>query len=567
MLVLFAVAFCLIVYRLVAIQGSHGYAQVSSATQQSLTLYGVRGSILAANGNELAFSEERPTIFADPTEITNPAGEAVKLAGVLHRSAFTLQSQLTAKTTYVALVTGASNATAQAVTKLGLPGIGTVDEPIRYYPDGALGLPLIGRVNAAGVGVGGLEQTYNRVLAGKNGKLVRQVDPQGLPVAGDVTTDKPATDGDDILTTINPALQYQVEQILATDLLHSKGTEGVIMVEDTRTGKILADANMQVEGGRAVQGSSNYSFTQTFDPGSVGKIVTVSAGLAQHKITPTSKIPDPDPLTVAGTQFTDDWATSHPLYHLTPMALLAQSSDIGAIEVAKRLGPQALYDYLDAYGLAQQTDINWPGQSSGLIRPPSAWWGTSLPTYAFGDGYDITGAQMISAVNTIANGGLYVPPKLVTATVDANGQEDPVRTPKPHRVVPRWVAREMTPMLEQVVSSGTGTGAQIPGFAIAGKTGTAATYGANGQVNKQYNNSSFAGYAPAQHPRLTVIVTVTHTTLYGAQAAVPAFQEVMKDALTDLGIGSEGPQPKPDIKAAPTMNGQPLTSMLAASPG
>ncbi|HLI02303.1 MAG TPA: hypothetical protein VKV06_16065, partial [Acidimicrobiales bacterium] len=130
MLVLFGVAFCLIVYRLVAIQGSHGYAQVSSATQQSLTLYGLRGSILAANGNDLADSEERPTIFADPGEITDPAGEAVKLAGVLHRSAFTLQAQLTAKTTYVPLVTGASFALAKAVSKLGLRGIGSVDEPI-----------------------------------------------------------------------------------------------------------------------------------------------------------------------------------------------------------------------------------------------------------------------------------------------------------------------------------------------------------------------------------------------------------------------------------------------------
>jgi len=562
MLVLFGVAFCLIVYRLVAIQGSHGYAQVSSATQQSLTLYGLRGSILAANGNELAFSEERPTIFADPGEIADPAGEAVKLAGVLHRSAFTLQSQLSAKTTYVPLVTGASNATAKAVSKLGLPGIGTVDEPIRYYADGTLGLPLIGRVNAAGGGVGGLEQTYNGVLQGKNGKIVRQVDPQGLPVAGDVTTDRPATDGDDILTTINPALQYQVDQILAADLVHSKGTEGVIMVEDTRTGKILADSNMQMDGNKAVEATSNFSFMHTFDPGSVGKIVTVSAGLAQHKITPTSKIADPYSLNVADSSFHDDW--SHPSETLTPTSLLAQSSDVGAIQVAKRIGPQALYDYLKAYGLTQKTDINWPGESSGQIYPPAAWSGTSLPTYAFGDGYDITGAQMISAVNTIADGGKYVPPRLVTALVGADGQKQPLKAPKPHRVVPRWVAREMTPMLEQVVSSGTGQAAQIPGYAIAGKTGTAATYDANGQVNNLYNNSSFAGFAPAQHPRLTVIVTISHTSLFGAQAAVPAFQQVMKDALTDLGIGSDGPQPGPSVKAVPIISGHPDTALLPA---
>lgn len=557
---LFGVAFCLIVYRLVAIQGSAGYAQVSSASVRKLTLYGIRGSILASNGNELALSQMRPTIFADPTEIRDPAGEAVQLAGVLHQSAFKLESELTAKTTYVPLVVGASQSLAAAVTTLGLRGIGSIPEPVRYYPDGQLASPIIGRVNASDQGVGGLEQDYNSVLAGRNGKVVQQVDPQGLPVAGDVTEDKPATNGQDILTTINPALQYQVERVLAAAIVHAHGTNGVIMVEDTRTGDILASASMEARGDKAVQAPSALAFTQTFDPGSVGKIVTVSAGLAQHKITPDSRIPDPNSLSIGGSTFVDDW--SHPAEQLTPMALLAQSSDIGAIQVAKRVGPQALYDYLVNYGLTTRTDIGFPGESAGLVNPPSMWSGTSLPTYAFGDGYAITAAQMVSAVNVVADGGVYLPPRLVTATVGAHGREHPIPAPKPHRVIPAGVAREMIPMLEQVVSTGTGTAGKIPGYAVAGKTGTAATYDANGAVNTTYNNSSFAGFAPAQHPRLTVVVTITHTSLFGAQAAVPAFQQVMHDALTDYGIGSDGPQPAPNLHAVPIIGGHPETSML-----
>ncbi len=557
----FGVAFSLIAYRLVSIQAfdNSGYQQVSDTPVRTVVLPGLRGSILASNGNELALSEMRPTIFADPGEITDAATEAVKLAPVLGQSAFKLQAELTAKTTYVALVTGATNAMGTAVTNLGLAGIGTKDEPIRYYPDGSLAGPIIGQVNAAGQGVGGLEQGYNSVLAGRSGKLTESVDPQGRPIAGSITANDPAVNGSDILSTIDQPLEYQTEQILAKALTAAGGKDAVAIVEDTKTGAILAAANMVAGRHGAVQAASGLAFTQVYEPGSVSKIITMSAGLALGKINPSSKIPIPYPYYVAGTAFHDD--APHPFEQLKPMGILTQSSNIGAIHVAQRIGPDALYRYLSSYGLTQKTDINFPGESQGLVPTPSKFSGTTLATLSFGQGYGVTAAQMVSAVNTVANGGEYVAPKLVSATVGADGRQRLVSTPKPHRVVPTSVVKKLTPMLEQVVSNGTGTAAKIPGYAVAGKTGTANFAAHGGYVQNRYV-SSFAGYAPAQKPAITALVVIDNTAGYGATAAAPAFSQIVKDALVDKGVPSAGKQPAPNINSVPIIGGQPQKAYL-----
>jgi cell division protein FtsI (penicillin-binding protein 3) len=549
-LVVFVLAFSLIAYRLVAIQAfghNRGYQHVNDAHLRTTYPSGLRGSILASNGDELALSEMRPTIFADPDEITNPAVEAGRLASILKMSAFRLAADLTEKTTYVAILTDATQAEGTAVTAAALPGIGVTPESIRYYPDGSLASPIVGQLNAAGAGITGLEQNDNSILHGKDGRLVEEVDPSGQPIAGAVEQDIPAKNGLDILTTINPALQYQTEQVLSSAITKAGAKDGVIMVEDTKTGKILAAANMVASAKGPVQAPRALAFTQTYDPGSVGKIITVSAGLARRKITSRTEIPIPDVYDVAGTAFTDDQYDGP---YLKPMGILSRSSDIGAIRVAQRLGPDEMYRYLQKYGFTQLTDIAFPGESPGLVPPPSQWSGTSLPTFAFGDGYNVTAAQMISAVNAVANGGVYVPPRLVTATVGADGREHLVATPRSHRVIPAYVAREMTPMLEQVVTQGTGTTAQIPGYAVAGKTGTADQYKDGTIVHGRYF-SSFAGYAPAEDPALTVLVVIDNTAGYGAQAAAPAWQAVMKDALFDLAIPSDGTQPVADPNALP----------------
>jgi cell division protein FtsI (penicillin-binding protein 3) len=572
-LVTFALAFALITYKLVSIQGLDNttLAKVTDAEVVSTPLPGLRGSILASNGDELALSEMRPTIFADPGEIREAAmdnkvpldrqaaTEAVSLAPILDMPVATLAQDFVKPGEYVLLATDQSQALVDAVTKLDLPGIAFGQAPARLYPDGDLAAPLLGGVNSNG-GYSGLESEYNQVLDGRSGLLVESVDKNYQPIAGSITENKAAVNGEDILTTINEALQYQTEQALmsAVRAAHSKGGTAVVM--NSQTGALLAVASVVSSPKGPVEAPTAQAFTDVYEPGSVAKIITVSAGLAQGKITPSTKVTIPNGYEVAGTEFHD--AETHPTEQLTPAGILAQSSNIGAIQVAQKLGSASLYGYEKAYGLTQRTAVAFPAQSAGLVTPLSQFSGTTLPTLAFGEANAVTAVQMIAAVNTIAHGGVYISPRLVTATVGKDGEEQPTAYPAPHRVVPAAVAHEVTGMLEQVVSTGTGTAAKIGSYAVAGKTGTALVYQAKTGYLAGHYVSSFAGFAPAQKPVITAMVVIDNTPQYGAQASAPTFAQITSDALIDLGIPTAGAQPAPSVNAIPSIKGKPETSIL-----
>ncbi len=576
LLAAFGVVFALITYKLVSIQGlsSSRLQQITDAYVVHDVLPDLRGSILASNGDELALSEMRPTIFADPGEITAAAGldrrsvpaqrayEAGRLARVLHMSTSRLESDFAERTTYVPLATDQSEVVGATVTKLGLPGVGAASEPVRFHPDDQLASALIGGVDSNG-GYSGLEHAYNKVLSGTPGKLVESVDQQYQPVPGSVTEDRPAVNGDDVLTTINEALQYQTEQALAQAVRASHAKGGTAIVMDTRTGDLLAVASVASSSPRGPvhEAPSAEAFTNVYEPGSVAKVVTLSAALAQHTITPSTEVTVPNSYLAGGTMFHD--AEVHQTELLTPMGILSQSSNIGAIQVGQGLGARRLYHYEQAYGLTARTAVAFPGESSGLVTSLPHFSGTTLPTMAFGEANAVTAAQMIAAVNTVAHGGVYVSPRLVTATVGPRGTEQVIPVPTPRRVIPTSVAREVTGMLEQVVSSGTGTSAKIGSYAVAGKTGTANVLnsGGSGYVSGRYV-SSFAGFAPAQRPAVTAMVVIDNTPQYGAQASAPAFSQITRDALIDLGIAPAGAQPAPDASSVPVVNGQPETSLL-----
>ncbi len=559
MLVGFAAVFALIAWRLVSIQGfgSAGLEKVSAAAGRTIVLPGLRGSILADNGDELALSEMRPTIFADPGEIPRgraPA-EAAALAPVLHRPVAALTAELTRHTTYVVLAAAVSQTTGTSIGHLALAGIGTENVPVRYYPDGQMASPILGFIDAAGRGVGGLEENDNSVLAGRPGKLVEEVDPAGYYVPGTRTVDQPAVNGQDLLTTIDQSLQYQTESSLAKAITTAKAKGGTAIIMDTKTGALLAVASMvTTPKGAVVQAPSSSAFTLSYEPGSVAKVVTLSAALATRAITPRQTFTVPYNLRVADQVIHD--AEFHPTEQLDPTGILAQSSNIGAIEVAQKLGPDKLYHYLQAYGLTSKTAINFPGESPGIVPTPAHFSGTSLATIAFGQGIAVTAAQMTAAINTVANGGVYVPPKLVTATVDGHGREHLLAAGRSHRVVPTSIAGIMTSKLEQVVAAGTGTAAAIPGYAVAGKTGTANQVGKDGKYIPSVYISSFAGFAPAKAPRVTAMVVIDSTGQYGAAAAAPAFSQIVRDALLDLDIPSTGAQPAPTADAYPKVNGR-----------
>jgi cell division protein FtsI (penicillin-binding protein 3) len=307
-----------------------------------------------------------------------------------------------------------------------------------------------------------------------------------------------------------------------------------------------------------VESASADAFTKVYEPGSVEKLITVSAALATGTVTPGEMFTIPNAYPVDGISIHD--AENHGTERLSLTGIVAQSSNIGAAQIVQRLGARALYRYLNLFGLGVPTAVRFPAQSSGLIPPLAGISPVRLATMAYGEGIAVTAAQMISAYNAIANGGVYVPPHLVKAFVGPDGHEHLARQPRPHRVVPKSVADEMTSILEQVVSAGTGTPAQVAGYAVAGKTGTAQLDGPHGYVAGR-TVASFAGFAPAQHPAITVMVVIDNTSDYGAQAAAPAFAAIARDALTDLRIPPYGPQPPASPAALP----QPVRAGAAQS--
>ncbi len=274
----------------------------------------------------------------------------------------------------------------------------------------------------------------------------------------------------------------------------------------------------------------------------MSKLVTISAALEDGVIVPSDRFSVPDTLSLYGDTFHD--AESHPVEHWSVTDILANSSNVGTINIAQHLGPQRLAAALSAYGFGQETGVGFPGESAGLLPALNSWSGTSIATIAIGQGVAVTAIQMLAAYNTIANGGVYVAPKLVAATVGTNGQTTATPPSAQHRVVSPAVAAEMNTMLGEVVRVGTGQTAKISNYTVAGKTGTGLIPLANARgYSTDVYNSSFAGFVPAEHPELTAIVVLDHTPLFGAVAAAPVFSTIAGEALQDFKIAPVAPQP------------------------
>ncbi len=579
LLVVVVFAFAAIFVRLGDIQvlSAHAYtAYGQSEYTRVVALPGLRGAIFDRRGQALALSEQAATVVADPYQIAHPHQEAAALAPLIGQPAATIASELARPTGYVVVASNVTSAVAAAVRRLNLAGITMPPAAERFYPAAPLAAPLLGQIDAAGNGSSGLEYAYNRYLTGHPGRLVERVDPQGRQIPGGTIVDQPARLGDDLVLSLDESLQYQTEQVLGQAIVASHARGGIAMVMDTRTGGLLAVADLSERASGAhghpalpvligpagqilapgqstptaqpVESVSADAFTHVYEPGSVEKLITVSAALADQAITPGEIFDIPSSYLVDGIPIHD--AENHGNETLSVTGILAQSSNIGAAQIAQHLGAPALYRYMSAFGLGAPTPVGFPGESAGLLPAASSLSAVGLSTLAYGEGMAVTAAQMLAAYNTIANGGIYVAPHLVKDLIGPHGTLRPLPEPAPRRVVPPAVAQEMTSMLEQVVSAGTGTAAAVAPYAVAGKTGTAQYHGARGYVIGQ-TVASFAGYAPAQKPAVTVMVVIDHTPGYGAQAAAPAFAAITRDALFDLRVGPAGPQPPPAATAQP----------------
>jgi cell division protein FtsI (penicillin-binding protein 3) len=552
-----AVFFLLLAGRLVQLQGfqSHTYAtKAEEQRQHTVDQPATRGEIVDRSGNVLAVDVDANDVYANPHKVTDVVGEATKLAAVLHKPVAELVADLLPNANFRYLAYDVDTTVGDRVTKLNLPGIGTLPNRKRLYPAGNVAANVLGVVGRDGGGLAGLESAYNTQLAGKNGTLVVEEDPQGRVIPSGTHREKAAVPGQGLQLTIDRDIQYAAEQDLGAAVKASGAIKGVAIVMDPHTGAIYAMAsapgfNPNDPSKITPDDLQNPDVAWTFEPGSVNKLITVTAAIDRHIVTPLTSIQVPGSPTpgISIPDYTIKDAEAHPPENLTVAGVLAQSSNLGALLISRKLPSTAtLESELRAFGLGSLTGINLPGESQGLLAPSSKWSIDQAATIPYGQGMSVNALQVADAYATIANGGVRVTPKIIAGTINGKGKVEPTPAGPTHRVVSPQTAKTMQQLLEQVTTSrlGTGAAASVPGYRVAGKTGTAARIDpATGRYAGYV--ASFVGFAPADKPSLVVLVTLDNPTssIFGGSVAAPVFSQIMSFALTSLRIPPTGTTP------------------------
>jgi len=517
-----------------ALSGEH-YDELALAQRvRSMSLAAERGSIFDRNGNDLAISVQQQTVFADPRFIRDPAVAVARLAPVLGLEPQDLLERLSrTDTAFVYLARKVNDETAKQVRTLGITGVGMVGESKRFYPSSSLAAPVLGFVGTDNNGLGGLEASFEATLRGKPGKVVTEADPSGRSIPTTDRTEEQARRGGDLVLTLDQSIQYETERQLVAQVEATKARGGMAVVADVRTGDVLAmvtvvgaDADGPARPASSTQ--QNRPVTTVYEPGSTNKVITLGAALEAGVVTPDTTYAVGSSIRIADAVFDDH--DPHPVEQWSVRDIMRESSNVGTILVARALGKERLDASLRAFGFGSRTALDFPGESAGLLLDPSRYSLTSMGSVPVGNGLAVTAMQMLDVFVTVANGGVSRPPRLVSATIDADGTKHPRRPLTGTRVVSATTAAQLNEMLRSVVSDGTGERAGIPGYSVAGKTGTAR----KPPYEQPYRYmASFAGFAPAEAPRLAAIVVLDEpgTSYYGGQVAAPVFARVMQYAL------------------------------------
>ncbi len=536
-LAVLTLALLLIASRLVELQAfgrDHYEALALGQRVRTVTLAAERGSIFDRNGNDLALSVPQQTVYADPRLVKDPKAYAAKLAPVVGVDQAALAERLASPgLQFVYVARKVDDRTAAKVKALRLAGVGFISESKRFYPAGNLAAPLLGFVGTDNDGLGGLESDYEGFLRGRPGRVVAEADPSGREIPATQQRDVPARRGGDLVLTVDQSLQYEVERQLTEQVanVHAKG--GMAIVADAKTGDVLAMATVDgatptTPAGPAPATAMNRPLTMVYEPGSTNKVITVSGALNAGVIQPDQSFVVPPSVTLGNVQFKD--AEQHGVEHWNVSDIMRESSNVGTIQIASKLGKDRLGAYLRAFGFGSRTAINFPGESAGLLLDPSKYTSTSMGSVPIGYEVSVTAMQMLDVFMTVANHGVSVAPRLVSATIDSDGTRHERGEPRGRQVISPEAAAAVTPMLEAVVTGGTGARAAVPGYSVAGKTGTARKppYVADGRYV-----ASFAGFAPAESPRLAAIVVLDEpgTSYYGGEVAAPVFSGIMQYAL------------------------------------
>ncbi len=549
MFVFFVIAFGVMGARLFVLQivDAPEYARLASAQRLKVVEFPARrGAIYDRSGRPLAISVDLQTVFADPALVTNATAVASKLAPVLDMRAAALRAKLRGTrpgSRFEYIARQVEPKVANKVKALRLAGVFMEAEPKRFYPNGRVASQLLGFVDIDGMGLSGLETQYEDILKGRPGEMSLEQDPSGrsLPQA-EYTYDRPEP-GRSLFLTIDKDIQYSTELALADAAERFHAAEASAIVLDPRSGEVLAMANVPSFDPNKFwrfdeETYRNRAVTDVYEPGSAYKIVTAAGALQSNVITPDTSFVVPDEMPYADRVFHDSHL--HPTEEMTASEIIQDSSNIGTIKIGLELGAEKMDGYVRKFGFGRATGLDFPGESSGIVLDLDEWSGSTIATIPLGQGIAVTAMQMASSYATLANRGVWVEPKLLHAQTNDAGKVVRSTPPTKRRVVSRRTAREMTEILMGVVTKGTGLEARIPGYAVAGKTGTAQKPLPGGGYGNSYT-ASFAGFVPADDPALVVIVVLDNPTpIWGGATAAPAFKAIAEPALQHLGIPPSG---------------------------
>ena len=527
----------------------------------------MRGDITDASGVVLATSIERRNVTADQTavpeykkkgQIVGVAGAAADLAPILGKSEALLSATLSGARQFVYVAKGITPLSWRKIQALGIPGIFSEQTSIRSYPSSSSAASLVGWLGGDGAAGGGLELLLNTKLNGKPGKSTYEQSQDGriIPTGEQQTT--PAVPGDNVRLTIDNDLQWFAQNAIAQKVKETLALSGDVVVMNIRTGELTAVASYPTFDpntiGTARGDLNNKAFGEAFEPGSIAKVMTAAAALQEGVATPATPVVVPNRLPRAGESFRD--SHDHGILRLTFAGVIAESSNIGTMMVGEKVPPATLEKYFRSFGVGQESGIGFPGETSGIFARSKDWSSSQRYTVMYGQGLAVNAIQTAGVFQTIANGGLRVPPTLVAGTESADGTFEPTPPTTPVRVISKPVARTLSQMLEFVVGDGgTARMAEIPGYRVAGKTGTADRVGADGRYSGK--TASFIGFAPADKPEFVVAVILQNPIrgYFGGSTAGPVFKDVMTYALQEFKIPPTGTPPpvmKLKIDDAPT---------------
>jgi len=542
----FLVVFGLVLARAVWIQVVRGPSYEAMATRQhreTITLPAGRGTILDRTGEPLAIGQQSTTVYADPKLVRNPQRVAVAAGKALGLDPNHVYNLLRTKgTRFVYVQRQADPIKAAALKKLDLPGLGFYSEEKRTYPQGPVGAQVLGYAGTDNRGLEGIERMLETKLRGRPGAEIVVKDPFGRAI--DVVKSRAERPGKAVQLTLDHQIQAATESILLDAVRRFDAHGGTAIVMDIADhGAILAMANAPtIDANRFGVARPdlrrNRAVTDMYEPGSTFKIVPIAAALEDGVVTPTSAFTLAPRIQVADRIIGE--AHERPTETMTVREILARSSNVGTVTVAQQLGSRSLASWISRFGFGRGTGIDFPGEVDGMVLPLDRWSGSTIGTVPIGQGIAVTPMQMVSAYAAIGNGGVMPVPRLVERLGGRRVERHPGR-----RIVSKHTANRMMAMFRDVVLEGTGSGAAIPGYTVAGKTGTALK-SENGRYVSKYV-ASFVGLVPAMRPRLAILVMVDepHGLFYGGDVAAPAFAEIAKFALQYLEVPPDAPETAP----------------------